>query len=77
MFLPKYMVKLVGHVEMTFARWGGRAPDVTPGKVAELYHPDWVCRHNLLQERSDWSPAVGLSEGLKETTAWYREQGWL
>ncbi|MGI9414742.1 MAG: NAD-dependent epimerase/dehydratase family protein [Hyphomicrobiales bacterium] len=76
-FLPKSMVKLAGHVEMAIARRRGRTPEVTPGKVSELYHPDWVCRHNLLQERSDWVPAVGLSEGLQETTAWYRQEGWL
>ena len=76
-YLPKSMVKLAGLVEVAIARRRGRAPEVTPGKVSELYHPDWVCRYNLLQESSDWMPAVGLSEGLKETTAWYRQQGWL
>ncbi len=76
-YLPKSMVKLAGLVEVAIAKRRGRTPDVTPGKVSELYHPDWVCRHNLLQESSDWVPAVGLSEGLKETTTWYRQQGWL
>lgn len=76
-YLPKSMVKLAGLVEVAIAKRRGRTPEVTPGKVSELYHPDWVCRHNLLQESSDWVPAVGLSEGLKETTTWYRQQGWL
>lgn len=76
-FLPKPMVKLAGVVEVALARRAGRTPEVTPGKVQELYHPDWVCRHNLLQERSAWGPTVALVDGLRETATWYRRQGWL
>lgn len=76
-FLPKSMLKLAGVVELALAKRTGRTPEVTPGKVRELYHPDWVCRHNLLQEHSEWAPLVPLTDGLRETTTWYRRQGWL
>jgi len=76
-FLPKSMLKLAGVVELALAKRARRAPEVTPGKVRELYHPDWVCRHNLLQEHSAWAPLVPLADGLRETTTWYRRQGWL
>jgi nucleoside-diphosphate-sugar epimerase len=76
-FLPKSVVKLAGAVEVVLARRAKRTPEVTPGKVRELYHPDWVCRDNLLQECSDWHPSVRLADGLRETASWYREQGWM
>ena len=76
-FLPKSVVRLASVIEVMLARRGGRAPEVTPGKVCELYHPDWVCRHNLLQEQSGWHPSVSLVEGLRETASWYRAQGWM
>ncbi len=76
-FLPKAVVKLAGAVEVALARRANRTPEVTPGKVSELYHPDWVCRHNLLHESTDWNPSVALVDGLRETASWYREQGWM
>lgn len=76
-FLPKQVVKLAGAVELALAKRGRRTPEVTPDKVSELYHPDWVCRNNLLQHQSNWHPSVNLVEGLRETASWYRQQGWL
>ena len=76
-FLPKSVVKLAGVVEVALARRANRTPEVTPGKVSELYHPDWVCRRNLLHERTDWVPSMALVDGLRETASWYREQGWM
>jgi nucleoside-diphosphate-sugar epimerase len=46
---------------------------LTPGKVRELYHPDWVCRPTDLNP----SDCIEFAEGFRRTIAWYREQGWL
>ena len=76
-FLPRSVVNVAGAVEVALAKRFKRTPQVTPGKVRELYHPDWVCRENLLQEQSDWTPRVGFAEGLRETASWYRQHGWM
>ncbi len=76
-FLPRPAVSLVGRVEQKFASWGDRMPQVTPGKTAELYHEDWVCRNLLLQDNSDWKPSISFEDGFEQTVAWYREAGWL
>lgn len=52
----------------------GRAPALTPGKLRELYHPDWVCRGT--------APAgdrarVTFENGFAATLAWYKQNGWL
>lgn len=49
------------------ARLGGYAPMLTPGKVRELRHPDWVCDNTALGRALDWSPQVMLEEGLRRT----------
>jgi nucleoside-diphosphate-sugar epimerase len=42
------------------------APMLTPEKLRELRHPDWVCNSNALSEALDWSPTITLREGLAE-----------
>jgi 2-alkyl-3-oxoalkanoate reductase len=45
---------------------GGR-PLLTPGKVRELVHPDWVCDNAGLTGATGWTPRIGLDEGLRRT----------
>ncbi len=55
----------------------GYVPRISPGKVRELYHDDWVCHENVLARHIDWRPRVGLDEGIKLTLSWYEDHGWL
>jgi nucleoside-diphosphate-sugar epimerase len=51
-----------------------RKPSITNrGKMAELYHHDWVARGE------NWSRAnpIGLAQGFAETLQWYKQEGWL
>jgi nucleoside-diphosphate-sugar epimerase len=51
-----------------------RGADIPPrGKIAELYHPDWVCRG----QQPDLPDRTGLIEGFRQTLDWYRQEGWL
>lgn len=55
----------------------GRAPMVTPAKIAEFFYPDWAARDNLLQSHTSWTPETPLHEGFVKTSKWYQEQGLL
>ena len=55
----------------------GRTPVVTPGKIRELCHPDWVCDDGPMAAASGWSPTMSINDGFKDTVAWYRNHGWL
>ena len=55
----------------------GYTPMLTPGKVRELYHRDWVCDPSPIMARTAWQPAVPLGQGFASTIAWYQQQGWL
>jgi nucleoside-diphosphate-sugar epimerase len=66
----------LGWVSQACARIG-YTPLLTPGKVREFYHNDWVCDPGPIMARTAWRPAVRLRQGFATTVAWYREQGWL
>ncbi|MGL4293019.1 MAG: NAD-dependent epimerase/dehydratase family protein, partial [Bacteroidales bacterium] len=38
---------------------------------------NWICDITPLQEELDFEPAYSLSEGVKETIAWYKQNGWI
>lgn len=59
------------------SRLAGRAPMVTPGKIREFFHPDWVARENLLADASSWRAQTPLQEGFAKTARWYQENGLL
>lgn len=77
LFLPRPLLKAAAGVMELAAPVFGRTPMLTSGKVAELYHRDWVCRHDLLDDMSDWRPRIRFAQGFAETHAWYRQAGWL
>ncbi|MFV0437941.1 MAG: NAD-dependent epimerase/dehydratase family protein [Desulfopila sp.] len=47
----------------------GFQPMLTPGKVRELIHPDWVADNRQLAEATGWQPQVDLAAGLTSTFA--------
>ncbi len=55
----------------------GYAPMLTPGKLREAYHPDWVSASNPLSELTDWKPNVTILEGFSRSFQWYQREGWL
>jgi dihydroflavonol-4-reductase len=55
----------------------GRLLPLDKWRYAELAAAGFVCRVDLMRELLQVEAAVGLEEGLRTTTAWYREQGWL
>lgn len=46
-------------------------------KVAELRAAGWVCDAARLRQEVGFTCATGLREGIAETLAWYRQQGWM
>jgi nucleoside-diphosphate-sugar epimerase len=58
-------------------RWSGQPPILSRGKVAELYHRDWVSDTRAAATVAGWRPEVRFGDGLVASLAWYREAGWL
>ena len=47
---------------------------LSPDKVRELFHPDWIVHEPRL---TDLPVRFGLREGFRHTILWYRAHGWL
>ncbi|MDT8398552.1 MAG: NAD(P)-dependent oxidoreductase [Pseudomonadales bacterium] len=63
--LPARLILLAATVNLGLACVLRYAPMLTPGKVRELLHPDWVCDNTpLLAALPDWQPTLTPGETL-------------
>lgn len=71
---PRTLVRLGAAVD----RWvrGSRAK-LTPDRAAYFCHPDWVVSSGHLPPPNLWHPRIETNQGLADTAAWYRSEGWL
>lgn len=58
------LLRAVAALNLTTARLCGYAPMLTPGKVREICHPDWVCDNGSITATTGWVPHVDLAQGL-------------
>lgn len=65
--IPASIVRVAASINLAAARVSRCAPMLTPGKVRELTHPDWVGDNSALTRDVSWIPQVTLDEGLKRT----------
>ncbi len=68
--VPAGLLTAPAWINRTLARRFGYAPMLTPEKLNELRHPDWVCDGKELAQALGWQPRVGLDEGLRRTPGW-------
>ncbi len=67
LFLPSPLVSLVANINLWSARLLGYAPMLTPGKVRELQHINWVCDITpLTRALPDWQPHIRLRDALPQ-----------
>jgi 2-alkyl-3-oxoalkanoate reductase len=65
--LPRGILEAAAHVNAAVARVAGYRPMLTPGKVRELCHADWICSNEPFTSATRWRPEVDLREGLRRT----------
>ena len=73
--IPLVVAKLVSMLNLVTARAIGYAPMLTPGKVRELSHSNWVCDNTALNTATGWTPKTLLAEGLQRTLRWNGASG--
>ena len=72
-YLPRWLIETLAFpLALVGSALKLRVP-LTPGKVRELYHADWVAHPTPPQPHN----CIDFTEGFRRTVAWYREQGWL
>ena len=63
--MPITALRLVARLNLAAARVFGYAPMLTPGKIREFRHPNWVCDNAAFTRETGWTPQVSLLEGLR------------
>lgn len=70
--VPRALLEGLAVMSRRWARLTGMPPMLTPAKVRELTHPDWVCDNTEISRALGWSPQVEFAEGLRLTLAHHR-----
>jgi 2-alkyl-3-oxoalkanoate reductase len=58
------LLRLAALANLGAARLLGYAPMLTPGKVREITHPDWLCHSHTFAIATGWRPTISLEPGL-------------
>jgi nucleoside-diphosphate-sugar epimerase len=64
--VPRWLLNSVARVNSYLAGLTGRDPMLTPPKLRELRHLDWVTHHTAISSATGWTPDVDLPEGLRQ-----------
>lgn len=66
-FFPAPLLSLIANINLWSARLLRYSPMLTPGKVRELRHPNWVCDIAPLRRAlPDWQPSIQLRDALPQ-----------
>jgi nucleoside-diphosphate-sugar epimerase len=65
--VPLFLIQCLANINLVLSRIFNYLPMLTPGKVRELKHHDWVCDNRPIIEDTGWQPTVSLHEGLSKT----------
>jgi len=72
--VPKAGMLAGAAVDTAIARLSRRLPKLSFDRAHYFAHPDWVSHGAPIP---DWTPRIGVREGLAATAEWYRAAGWL
>jgi nucleoside-diphosphate-sugar epimerase len=75
--IPVALLQAAARSNLFLSRAFGYAPMLTPGKVRELTHPDWVCDDAALRRATGWSPHFRLEAGMRQTLSHLRGGRWV
>ena len=62
--IPIGLLKLVAWTNFYAAQLLRYAPMLTPGKIREITHSDWLCDNNDITRITGWQPTCELAQGL-------------
>lgn len=67
--LPAIVLKGAAKLNLLLSNLLGYAPMLTPGKVRELVHPQWLCDNKAFTQATGWKPQLDLKQGAQRLFA--------
>jgi nucleoside-diphosphate-sugar epimerase len=74
---PPFLYHLAGHAGGLASAIVRKPLPLSPEKVEEMRQRYWVCDNAQIYRDLGWQPQLALDQGMRQTVAWYRENGWL
>jgi nucleoside-diphosphate-sugar epimerase len=65
--VPVAGVRVAAALNFIAARALGYKPMLTPAKLRELTHSNWVCENKAITREIGWTPHISLEDGLRRT----------
>jgi uncharacterized protein YbjT (DUF2867 family) len=75
--IPRPVMAAVARLNGWRQALGGPTQILTAGKVAELFHGDWVAHDRRLAAATGFAAGHDLWTGFRDAVLWYRARGWL
>jgi len=72
-----YVLERLAHLAELAGRITGKDAPLTRDRAREAVNAEWVCSDARARAELGYAPRRTLSEGMRETAAWYRAEGWL
>lgn len=75
--IPRIVMDGVALMNRVSHALGGPVQILTPGKVKEIFHSDWMVHDRRLAAAIGFAARYDLASGFADTILWYRRHGWL
>jgi 2-alkyl-3-oxoalkanoate reductase len=75
--VPRPVMAAAAGLNSLWQSLGGATRILSPGKVAEIFHSDWVAHDRRLTEATGFRARYDLKTGFDDTVQWYRAHRWL
>lgn len=64
--IPAALLNAFASINLTLSKILGYAPMLTPAKLRELRHPDWVVSNTEITAATGWQPHISFKTGLEK-----------
>jgi nucleoside-diphosphate-sugar epimerase len=64
--VPRWLLNGIAALNSALARVTGKAPMLTPPKLRELRHHNWVADNQAITAATGWTPSTELQQGLQQ-----------
>lgn len=75
--VPLWMLRIVTTIGEYMGRVTGKISALNNDKYNILKQRNWQCDITPAQQELGYAPQYNLERGVKETIAWYKQEGWL
>lgn len=75
--IPESLLVIVALISEGYYRITSCPPLLNMDKIREAKEKYWICSNSKARREIGFEPGVSLSEGIKRTAAWYKDNGWL